>query len=129
MLANERRKTEAKFAGFEDFKAKAEQFDAAQEAQKSDLQKAQDALAAVTAERDSLKSAQERAKWVGEVAEETKLPASTVSMLSGKDKEELMEQAKKLAPDFAEPVRGEGGKPAKTGPGSTGEFVSQLFGR
>ena len=38
MLANERRSTEAKFKGYEDCKAKAEEYDKQQEASKSELE-------------------------------------------------------------------------------------------
>lgn len=40
IAATERRKAEERFAGYEDLKAKAEQFDAAQDAAKTDLQRA-----------------------------------------------------------------------------------------
>lgn len=85
-------------------------------------------MRAVTKERDELKAATERSAWVSEVAEQTKVPASTVAMLSGKTKEELVEQAKRLAPDFAEAVGSEGGKPASTGPDAKGDFINALFG-
>lgn len=128
MIAAERREIEAKYKGFSEYKAAAEEYAQVQESQKSELQKAQDALAAVTKERDELKSAAERSAWVNEVAEKTKVPASTVAMLSGTTKEELTEQARRLAPDFAEAVGSEGGKPAATAPDAKGEFVSALFG-
>lgn len=128
MVAAERREVEAKYKGFSEYKAAAEEYAQLKESQKSELQKVQDDLAAVTKERDELKSAAERSAWVSEVAEQTKVPASTVAMLSGKTKEELVEQAKRLAPDFAEAVGSEGGKPASTGPDAKGDFINALFG-
>ncbi|MBR4150841.1 MAG: hypothetical protein IKR08_05660 [Firmicutes bacterium] len=128
MLANERRSERAKFADYEDLKSKAQLYDQQQAASQSDLEKAQSALAAVTAERDALKSEKERRGWIDEVAAETKVDASTIAMLSGKTKDELMEQARKLAPSFAQPVGSEGGKPAGVEPGSKEQFVAELFG-
>lgn len=128
MLANERRATEAKFADYGDLKSKAELYDQQQAANQTDLEKAQNALASVTAERDRLKAAEERRGWVEEVAAETKVKASVVAMLSGKTKDELMEQAKAIAPSFADPVGSEGGRPAGVEPGSKEQFISELFG-
>lgn len=45
-LAEDRRKNEAKYAGFDEIKAKADKFDQAEAANKTELQKAQDAAAA-----------------------------------------------------------------------------------
>lgn len=128
MLAAERRNERAKFSDYEDLKNKAKLYDQQQAESQTDLEKAQSALAAVTAERDALMSEKERRSWIDEVSAETKVDASTVAMLSGKTRDELMEQARKLAPSFAQPVSSEGGKPANVEPGSKEQFVNELFG-
>lgn len=127
LLAKERRSAEAKYEGFDQYKADSAELKELKQAQMTDLDKARSQLDEVTKERDALKSANDRAAWVNEVASQTKVPAAIVEMLSGKTKEELLEQAKKLAPDFAESVGTEGGAPANTGEDAKTKFVSDLF--
>lgn len=53
------RETESKFDGFDDIKAKAEQFDALTETAKTDIQRFQDQLQSTTTERDAFKAEKE----------------------------------------------------------------------
>lgn len=84
-LARER----AKYVGFEDYKAKAEQFDAAEEGKKSELEKLNSK--ATKAEERALKA--ERALLVSEVARTKGVPAE---LLVGSTKEELEASAEQL---------------------------------
>lgn len=83
MIAKERRETEAKFAGYADFKAKAEQFDALEEAKKSELEKANDALAKANAELEELKAEKERAAAVAAAAKEHGVDADMLARMAG----------------------------------------------
>ena len=93
-------------------KAKADAYDEAQEAAKSDLQKAQDKIARLEKERDERKKADQHAALVKKVAEANKVDASYLPLLTGETEAELTEQAKLIGRRFAEPVASEGGKPA-----------------
>lgn len=66
-------------------------------------------LERATTERDeykelaeSLQAKMDRASWVAEVSNETKVPADLLSMISAENKEELLEKAKSLSDRFAE---------------------------
>ena len=83
-----------KFADYEDLKAKAEKFDAAEEAQKTELQKATERADALQAQVDSFTKAEEVRKIRAEVSQETGIPAS---LLTADTKEACEEQAKAIA--------------------------------
>lgn len=95
-----------KFAGFDEFKAKAEQFDAIEEKNRTDLEKAEARAAAAEAaiaERDAAdakakadaQAAAELAKVAAAVAEAKSVP---VDALRGSTREELEAHADLLAP-------------------------------
>lgn len=71
LIAKERRETEAKYEGFDQYKADSVELKELKQSQMTDLDKARSQLDEVTKERDALKSASERAAWVNEVASET----------------------------------------------------------
>ena len=83
MLAKEHRTTEAKFEGYADFKAKAEEYDKQQEASKTELQKANDALSKAKAELSSLRAEKERAEAVAAAAKEHGVDADMLSRMAG----------------------------------------------
>ena len=90
----------AKFADYEDFKAKAAKYDELEEAKKSELDKANEAAQAAIkrAEEAEAKAAAFEAKaihdaLVAKVAEEEDVPAS---LLSGSDEDELRASAQAL---------------------------------
>ncbi len=85
-LAREREK----YVGFDEFKAKAEKFDAAEEAAKSDLQKAQEQADKFKAELDALKQAALIRDAREKVATEKGVPAN---LLTGNTEEECAAQA------------------------------------
>ena len=80
----------AKYADYEELKEKAGKFDAAEEANKSELQKAQEKAAALQSQVDSMKKAEQVRKIRDEVSQETGVPAS---LLTGETKEECETQA------------------------------------
>lgn len=83
-----------KFSDYEDLKAKAEKFDAAEEANKSELQKATERAEALQAKVDSMTKAEEVRNIRAEVSKETGIPAS---LLTADTKEACEEQAKAIA--------------------------------
>lgn len=83
----------AKYADYEQLKAKADQFTAQEEASKTDLQKAQDAAARLQKELDQLKNANKARDARDKVAAETGVPAS---LLTGETEEACKAQAAAL---------------------------------
>ena len=97
-LIGERLKREReKFAGFEEYKAKAAKYDEAQEEAKSELQKATERAEKAEAELSALNAEKERYTLMQQVAKDTGLAFEQVSMLNGTTAEELTEQAKAFA--------------------------------
>ena len=88
-LARER----AKYADYDDMKAKAEKFTEMEEAQKSELQKAQEKSAGLEKELEALKAANAAHQLREKIAGETGVPAS---LLTGDDEEAMKEQAKAI---------------------------------
>ncbi len=89
----------AKYADFEALKEKAAKFDAAEEAQKSELQKATERAEALQKELDILKHADSVRSIRDKVATETGVPAS---LLNADDEEGCKVQAKAIL-EFAKP--------------------------
>lgn len=83
MLANERRSTKAKFADYDELKAKAAKYDEAAEAGKSELQKAVDEAAKWKAQYDELKERNDRAEAVAKAAEEHGVDAAMLARMAG----------------------------------------------
>ena len=80
----------------EEFKSKAEKYDALEEANKSELQKATEKAEKLQLELDSLKKADEVRSVREKVAKETGIPAASMSLLTGETAEECLEQAKTI---------------------------------
>lgn len=104
----------AKYADYDALKEKAEKFDAMEEANKTELQKAIERGDALQTELDTLKSANAVRVLREKVAEETGVPAN---LLTGATEDDCMAQAKAIL-EYAKPsgyptVR-DGGE-AKTG--------------
>lgn len=89
----------AKYADYNDLKAKAEKFDAAEEAAKSDLQKATERADELKAQLDSLKKEKAVREIREKVSKETGVP---VAALSGEDEESCKAQAKAIM-EYAHP--------------------------
>lgn len=114
-LARERKK----YADYAALKAKAEKFDQAEEAAKSDLQKATERADALKKELDGLKAAQARAELVAAVAKDAGVDAEILAAMSGATEDEIRANAKlvkaKLAaiPGYKSDPHDNGGQQAK----------------
>ena len=89
-----------KYADYDALKAKAQQFDAAQEAGKTELQKANEKAASLQAQLDSLTKANTLRELRAKVAAETGVPAD---LLSGDTEEGCKAQAEAIL-KFAKPA-------------------------
>lgn len=83
----------AKYADYDDLKAKATKFDAAEEASKSELQKATEKAQALQAKLESMEKADNLRKIRENVSTSTGVPAN---LLSGEDEESCTAQAKAI---------------------------------
>lgn len=125
-LARER----AKYADYETIKAKADQFDAAEAASKSELEKAQDRANQYKAELDALKKANATRAARDKVAAETGVPAE---LLTEADEESCRAQANALlkwhGPAQSAPGVPDGGEATHHGgAGSTADQFAEWFG-
>jgi hypothetical protein len=104
---------QAKYADYETLKEKAQKFDAAEEAGKTELQKAQDQARSLQTELDELKKAAAAQTMRSKVASETGVPAS---LLTADTEEGCKEQANAIL-SFAKPQGypsvQDGGEPRK----------------
>ena len=91
-----------KYADYEAYKEKAEKYDAAEEAQKSELQKATERATALETELNTLKRAAEIRDIRDQVAKETGVPAT---LLTADTEEACKEQAEAIKA-FAQPSSG-----------------------
>ena len=117
----------AKFADYETLKDKAAKFDAAEEAGKSDLQKATDRAAALEKELNDLKQSQTASAMRARVAADMKLPAGLAEFLTAADEEGCKAQAQKLLDQFkpgSYPAVQDGGSPQT--PPSSGSARDQF---
>lgn len=121
-----------KYADYDTLKEKADKFDAMEEANKSELQKAVERGDALQVELDKLKGANAIRELRNKVAEETGIPAH---LLTGKTEDECREQAEAIA-EYAKPssypnVR-DGGEVRNTGKPTTrqqfAEWAHNAFG-
>lgn len=83
----------AKYADYDEVKAKAAELDQAKDAQKSELEREREARTAAERERDDLKSEKELSKLRKEISDAAGIP---VSALRGSTKEELEAHADEL---------------------------------
>ena len=90
----------AKFEGFEEYKAKAAEYDKLKAESKTELQKAIERAEEAEAKVAEFARARERAAWNEEVAEATGLPVALVADLEAKDKVALLDKAAKHAKSF-----------------------------
>lgn len=97
LMGKVRRETREKYADYDDLAKKAKAYDEAQEAAKSELEKAQEAAAAAKAEADALRAEKAHAELVAKVSAATGVPAS---LISGEDEESMTATAKAIA-EFA----------------------------
>lgn len=89
-----------KYADYEDLKKKATRFDEIQEANKSELEKAQEKATALETELNALKASNALREVKEAVAKETGVP---IHLLTADNEDALREQAKAIA-EYAKPV-------------------------
>lgn len=85
-----------KYSDYEELKAKAAQYDAAEEARKSELEKATEKAELLQKKLDEIERANTIKAMREKVAKETNLPVDMMEFLTGADEESCMAQAKKL---------------------------------
>lgn len=125
IIADRLNRERTKYADYDSLKSKAQQFDAAQEAGKSELQKANEKAASLQAQVDSLTKANTLRELRAKVSTETGVPAD---LLTGDTEEACKAQAAailKFAKPGGYPTVKDGGDPAKKPSGSTrDQFVA-----
>src|SRR5665647_658635 len=92
-MAEEKRKTQASFADYADFKAKAEKFDKAEQESLSELDRERKAHEVDAAELAKYRTGEQVSKWAVEIVKDSPIPAS---VLRGSTKEELVEHFEQL---------------------------------
>lgn len=121
----------AKFADYETLRDKAAKFDAAEEAGKTELQKATDKAAKLEKELNDLKQSQTMNAMRARVAADMKLPAGLAEFLTADDEDGCKAQAQKLLDQFKPggyPAVQDGGSPqTPPGSGSTREQFAEWF--
>lgn len=90
IIGDRLKRERAKYSDYEDLKAKATAYDAAEEANKSDLQKANEKAEALQAQLDALTKANQERELRDKISAETGVPAS---LLRGSSEEDLRAQA------------------------------------
>lgn len=117
-----------KYVGYEELKAKAEKFDAAEEAAKSDLQKAQELAAQYKAQAEALQKEAQTRTVRDKVSAETGVP---VTLLTGTTEEECKAQAAQLLGWRGEqpkyPVVKDPGETPRGGSGKTRDQFANWF--
>lgn len=96
-LAQERKK----YADYEELKGKAQKYDQAEEASKTELQKEQEKTAALTKQLEAFQKADNERKLKDKIAQETGVPAA---LLRGDSEEDLRSQAEAIL-SFAKPAQ------------------------
>lgn len=121
-----------KYADYESLKEKAGKFDSLEEANKSEIQKANEKAAALQKELDSLKTASKIKDIKTKVSSDTGVP---VELLSGSDEETCKKQAEAIL-KFAKPKSYPGTKTntsqksqASPEDNAMREFARQIFNR
>lgn len=124
IIADRLKRERAKYADYEELKKKAEQFDAIEEASKTELQKAQDLAASLKGELDALKKAENVRTIRDGVARETGVPAA---LLTGDTEDACRDQATAILafakPDY--PTVKDGGEVRTTGKKPTREQFAE----
>jgi len=117
----------AKYADYETLKDKAAKFDAAEEASKTELQKAQDERQRYKDELDRIKNENKIRDIRGKVSQETGVPEN---LLSGDTEEICKEQAKAIlafANQGSYPDVRDGGEPGKVSKKTTRDQFADFF--
>lgn len=111
----------AKYHDYEELKEKAAKFDAAEEASKTELQKAQEKAAALQTEVEAMKKAKELREMRDEVSKETGVPAELLTAETREDCEAQAERINAYAKPSGYPSVKDAGDPIITRKGSPKE--------
>lgn len=119
----------AKFADYDALKADAEAYRASVEAEKSELQKANERIAELEAMKAERDAADAKAALLQKVMTEQHVDAKYAALLTASDEAGLIEQAKLIGERFAEPSPRDGLKPVavKDSNADKREFARNLF--
>lgn len=98
-VEEEKAKLEAKYAGYDEYKAKAAKYDANESGNAAKLEAADKKIEALTNEIAALKATAERETLIGQLAKDTGLGRDVISRLKG-DGDELKANAKALKDSF-----------------------------
>ena len=112
----------SQFGDYDALKDKAAKFDAAEQASKTDIEKATARAEAAEAKVAAFEAKEQRAAWAAEIVKDSKVPAA---VLRGSTREELLEHFEQLKAGYAveqqqrrratppgKPAGGDGGSPA-----------------
>lgn len=132
MIGERLARAKAKYADYDDLKSKAEKFDELQEANKSELQKANEKAQALQKELDQMKTANTLRDTRAKVAKEMNVPEN---LLTGSDEETCKKQAEAIL-EFAGKKKYPGTKKNENKQGSQTNaenaelraFARQIFG-
>lgn len=94
-VEEEKAKLEARYAGYDEYKAKAAKYDANESGNAAKLEAADKKIEALTKEITTLKATAERETLIGQIAKDTGLGRDVISRLKG-DGDELKANAKAL---------------------------------
>ena len=111
-----------KYADFETYKEKAAKYDAAEEASKTELQKAQERAEKLQAQLDGMLKADGVRKMREKVSQETGVP---VALLTAEDEEGCKAQAQGIL-DFSKPARASVPDRGEVRPGPGGSTAKQF---
>lgn len=95
------RREREKYADYEELRAKAAKFDEAEEASKTELQKATERAEALQKELDGYRAAQARRDLVATIAAETGADADLLSAMAGDDEETIRANAQLVKEKFS----------------------------
>lgn len=126
-LAQERKK----YADYEELKGKAEKYDAAEEASKSELQKEQEKSASLQKQLEAFQKAENERKLKEKISQETGVP---ISVLRGETEEELKAQAQEILRIYmpentSYPIVRDGGETRTVKGASTAEQFAEWFNK
>ena len=126
-LAQERKK----YADYEELKGKAEKYDAAEEASKSELQKEQEKSASLQKQLEAFQRADNERKLKEKISQETGVP---VSVLRGETEEDLRAQAEEILKIYkpeqtSYPIVRDGGETPKVKTATTAEQFAEWFNK
>lgn len=111
-------KVEAKYADYNDLRAKADEFDRAREAAKSDLEKAVERAEAAEARAAAYEAKEQRKSWAAEIVKESSVPAEA---LRGSTREEMQEHFDVLKQLVSKPAQKRVATPAGKPTSGAGE--------